>query len=377
MPSRRRWPLRTSRGSNEPSRSRGTSSSTVPASVCSRLGVLPLRELAAPARSCGSYPRCSVSSSANPRSSTALVIARSSPFSPSSSTPSSRARATSSSANAASTTGGRAPASSSGSRRRRPTRAVSLTSLIACPLRAAPCDPASRSRTYTDGLTRPPQHLRQGVRPPGGGRAGVRAVRCRRAGRGAGLDQGGQQRAGDLVDLPAQPDPPGRDRKSTRLNSSHANISYAVFCLKKKKKLFGLTRDETKRLNPKDNSANFIRSDYIFDWITLHDYLLSLMYVFFFLMIRRPPRSTLFPYTTLFRARLRGSPAAARDRSTARGGQRCRRRQDRKSTRLNSSHANSSYAVFCLKTKKPPPRRGRKIVFREREDGYAVLPQAG
>src|SRR3712207_7075095 len=101
------------------------------------------------------------------------------------------------------------------------------------------------------------------------------------------------------------------------------------------------------------------------------------MLYFFFLMIRRPPRSTLFPYTTLFRSvfatkGLEGS----RDRLRSRAG-RCaapalqhpsvaaldgsappvqalsgRDRADRKSTRLNSSHANISYAVFCLKKKK-------------------------
>src|SRR5438445_3709962 len=72
---------------------------------------------------------------------------------------------------------------------------------------------------------------------------------------------------------------------------------------------------------------------------------------FFFLMLRRPPRSTLFPYTTLFRSRS-GSPrpACARARECGRPGG--RGRADRKSTRLNSSHANISYAVFCLKKKK-------------------------
>src|SRR5690348_17880652 len=70
-------------------------------------------------------------------------------------------------------------------------------------------------------------------------------------------------------------------------------------------------------------------------------------------MIRRPPRSTLFPYTTLFRSRRgpRGRPRAApgrRDRSPDRGGG----ARDRKSTRLNSSHPSISYAVFCLKKKK-------------------------
>src|SRR3989442_7271584 len=73
---------------------------------------------------------------------------------------------------------------------------------------------------------------------------------------------------------------------------------------------------------------------------------------FFFLMIRRPPRSTLFPYTTLFRSRHlspRGSPwrRPARRRRTCWA---CRPR-DRKSTRLNSSHVRISYAVFCLKKK--------------------------
>src|SRR3712207_7853345 len=92
----------------------------------------------------------------------------------------------------------------------------------------------------------------------------------------------------------------------------------------------------------------------------------------FFLMIRRPPRSTLFPYTTLFRSS-RGRPA--RPRAPRRGARALPRRRiqaayswhaagvrrtggggaparDRKSTRLNSSHANISYAVFCLKKKK-------------------------
>src|SRR6476469_10508565 len=70
-------------------------------------------------------------------------------------------------------------------------------------------------------------------------------------------------------------------------------------------------------------------------------------FFFFFLMIRRPPRSTLFPYTTLFRSRPRLPRRGPRRR---RRGHRPRR--DRKSTRLNSSHRCISYAVFCLKKKK-------------------------
>src|SRR3712207_7891282 len=102
----------------------------------------------------------------------------------------------------------------------------------------------------------------------------------------------------------------------------------------------------------------------------------QLFLYFFFLMIRRPPRSTLFPYTTLFRSRA----GAARLRPGGRGLPPVRRPGparrlhepvvlhlpevpaqapersvlDRKSTRLNSSHANISYAVFCLKKKNQP-----------------------
>src|SRR6266536_5237181 len=68
----------------------------------------------------------------------------------------------------------------------------------------------------------------------------------------------------------------------------------------------------------------------------------------FFLMIRRQPRSTLFPYTTLFRPR-RGHRPGRADGSVH--GRPRTARQDRKSTRLNSSHEWISYAVFCLKKK--------------------------
>src|SRR2546430_10404723 len=76
-------------------------------------------------------------------------------------------------------------------------------------------------------------------------------------------------------------------------------------------------------------------------------------------MIRRPPRSTLFPYTTLFRSRHRlGDLGSARPAHSehARGAAQDQggrfRGEDRKSTRLNSSHSQISYAVFCLKKKK-------------------------
>src|SRR5690349_23989275 len=70
-------------------------------------------------------------------------------------------------------------------------------------------------------------------------------------------------------------------------------------------------------------------------------------------MIRRPPRSTLFPYTTLFRSPSRPGRRSRRSfRSTCSAGARTWIRSDRKSTRLNSSHVEISYAVFCLKKKK-------------------------
>src|SRR3982751_6989544 len=74
----------------------------------------------------------------------------------------------------------------------------------------------------------------------------------------------------------------------------------------------------------------------------------SIYSLFFFLMIRRPPRSTLFPYTTLFR-----SPLRHRGPKAGGGGHDHHLPpSDRKSTRLNSSHEQISYAVFCLKKKK-------------------------
>src|SRR5688572_33448479 len=87
---------------------------------------------------------------------------------------------------------------------------------------------------------------------------------------------------------------------------------------------------------------------------------LLFLFFFFFLMIRRPPRSTLFPYTTLFRS-LQGvllpgeSPLAAEQKDQEPGHD-----QDRKSTRLNSSHSQISYAVFCLKKKKKKKKTKNK-----------------
>src|SRR3712207_8249886 len=101
---------------------------------------------------------------------------------------------------------------------------------------------------------------------------------------------------------------------------------------------------------------------------------------FFFLMIRRPPRSTLFPYTTLFRSaealagRYHPSVGSSwgeqsekerplsQQTAKRRGEARRLALLDRKSTRLNSSHANISYAVFCLKKKKKSTYTTRSLM---------------
>src|SRR5258705_8196414 len=107
--------------------------------------------------------------------------------------------------------------------------------------------------------------------------------------------------------------------------------------------------------------------------------------LFFFLMIRRPPRSTLFPYTTLFRSLTSevkaGLVTAAATLAVglltlnqALVGQ----RGDRKSTRLNSSHLGISYAVFCLKKKKQSTLLLPHIMYRQHQPPYRrhTLPRS-
>src|SRR6266571_5582122 len=92
---------------------------------------------------------------------------------------------------------------------------------------------------------------------------------------------------------------------------------------------------------------NILSSFYI---LIIFSLMYSLFFSFFFLMIRRPPRSTLFPYTTLFRfLALSYAPLQPYSGSL---GKFVLALGDRKSTRLNSSHMSISYAVFCLKKKK-------------------------
>src|SRR5476651_2792987 len=91
--------------------------------------------------------------------------------------------------------------------------------------------------------------------------------------------------------------------------------------------------------------------------------------VFVFLMIRRPPRSTLFPYTTLFRSRSELVVPLIDGNRLIGVFDLDSPRPDRKSTRLNSSHANISYAVLCLKKKNGnPDQQLSAYVFRRRRD---------
>src|SRR6266496_1891733 len=122
------------------------------------------------------------------------------------------------------------------------------------------------------------------------------------------------------------------DRKSTRLNSSHVEISYAVFCLKKKKNLNANIDVNKKHLKviiyiPHKVQVGILTVVRFSALLGSGGLQISISIIFFFLRIRRPPRSTLFPYTTLFRApgrsparvgACRGPRASRRDRDCAR-----------------------------------------------------------
>src|SRR2546422_4867968 len=94
-------------------------------------------------------------------------------------------------------------------------------------------------------------------------------------------------------------------------------------------------------------------------------------------MIRRPPRSTLFPYTTLFRS-LRERPIRQASERHKQPPHAFRIHKDRKSTRLNSSHGYISYAVFCLKKKKKDHLRSRPSqARRDRKSPYFTPSNRG
>src|SRR5204862_7088624 len=118
-----------------------------------------------------------------------------------------------------------------------------------------------------------------------------------------------------------------------------------------------------------------IRQIFNIDVLCITQFLAAIILSFYFLLIRPAPRSTLFPYTTLFRSRHRKprgqwQNAGNSQQKPSRGGGR-----DRKSTRLNSSHVEISYAVFCLKKKNKRDRRvGHRARRRARRAGRIDAP---
>src|SRR6266851_4104830 len=178
------------------------------------------------------------------------------------------------------------------------------------------------------------------------------------------------QRAGPSRDAPsaAHRRPATADRKSTRLNSSHITNSYAAFCLKKKNRLdlrHPRGRDRHLRLDADDHGRHVpvcrgaggnVACYCAADQFSFRPY-------FFFLMIRRPPRSTLFPYTTLFR------PARHQ----------CRRRQERpaagqgsagaaRRSEEHTSELQSHHDLVCrLLLEKKKKKKKKKILKRKQK----------
>src|SRR5215203_2645475 len=165
------------------------------------------------------------------------------------------------------------------------------------------------------------------------------------------------RRAAEPRPRPSARTAPGHgDRKSTRLNSSHANISYAVFCLKKKKRpnvdnrqqLYTYSDADTNtyaHTNTSGNSVAYLHSD-LSHLVGRID-----IFRFFFNDTATTEIYTLSLHDALPILRSRPSSHSPRRRAAASPAGPAAP-QDRKSTRLNSSHANISYAVFCLKKKK-------------------------
>src|SRR5712664_3503230 len=157
------------------------------------------------------------------------------------------------------------------------------------------------------------------------------------------------------------------DRKSTRLNSSHDQNSYAVFCWKKKTSaLF--------QLRPANSSEDFYKELQLL--VTNNDsqasakaqlvsLTMSLKKVFFFLMIRRPPRSTLFPYTTLFRSRSRRGCRPRRCLSRRDGALPWRSRSEEHTSELQSRSELVCRLLLAKKKKKTKrPRSSRTARLR-------------
>src|SRR5450830_511578 len=145
------------------------------------------------------------------------------------------------------------------------------------------------------------------------------------------------------------------DRKSTRLNSSHVSISYAVFCLNKKNLDFPLVLkipdDCFSRavIKVESQEALLKATAELFENSVL---LLAKEFFFFFLIIRRPPITTLFPYTTLFRSAFDADPKFFACLVRFESSSVPTTQSERSEERSAGMPRPNSYAVFCLKKKK-------------------------
>src|SRR3989337_264369 len=141
----------------------------------------------------------------------------------------------------------------------------------------------------------------------------------------------------------------GKDRKSTRLNSSHGSISYAVFCLKKKKK----TTKHQHRSNCRcvgvlrTHSSRHTVVSALFRVLPNTLVSRSFTWFFFFFFFNDTATTEIYPLS-LHDALPISPPARGRRGDVVRGGRGATRPRDRKSTRLNSSHGSISYAVLCF-----------------------------
>src|SRR6266536_664392 len=147
-----------------------------------------------------------------------------------------------------------------------------------------------------------------------------------------------------------------RSRSEEHTSELQSRVDLVCRLLLEKKKRKGVFPGGTKRLRSMTIQSNFVTTDSADARVTNSGLSTRATFLperfFFFLMIRPPPRSTLFPYTPLFRSCHPGSVRPGRAGTPRRHvGRVGVRGEDRKSTRLNSSHEWISYAVFCLKKK--------------------------
>src|SRR6516165_2225609 len=141
------------------------------------------------------------------------------------------------------------------------------------------------------------------------------------------------------------------DRKSTRLNSSHSQISYAVFCLKKKKKLADHRQEPSRKAKRRARPDTVLvvgteRCAPVLDTCLEWRHRRQFLFFFFFLIIRPPPRSTLFPYTTLFRSG-RNSPRLLSRHHLASGSVQARSLRFSPRSEEHTSELQSQSNIVC------------------------------